>query len=472
MKRTVFTVAAALIAAGSFGQNFTIVRPADGAHVREKVHILFPKGSIPPGGYVGIFLNGTLLDAIVPDTTAKYSEYVLDTKGRGIKDTEPGKPDVLEAKLYVELNDQPRITKTSSVELYIGNKSNIQVPNSGIKLRYNFTQGSQMVYDLEQRVVESTISESENEKNGNGDGLIRMQALPEKGRTYATLTTTESNGVPKTYFNNMMASIYMKLNPTGNEIFGSIPLYYPLEGTSGQGSVENLYADFPLPTLPYKSVRPGDTWPSRFQEGKLNLGDLFNQESVVQHFPAVGKFVGVEWERGHPCAKIENSVSSSDLSDEDRKLVAKGADFGGTKVQAEETMWFGLDDHKMLKLERDISVETKTNNPAGLGLPGGGPSGAPGGPNGMPGGNSGGGGTRGDSNDSLTPPLDQTNRFGGKFGGRFGGRPGGGGVPPSGSGAPGGFGQNSPRSGPGAGSSAAQAQYIRVRFQQIFTLEL
>src|SRR5690242_9699237 len=36
---------------------FTIVRPADGSKVREKVHILIPKSSIPPGGYIGLFLN-------------------------------------------------------------------------------------------------------------------------------------------------------------------------------------------------------------------------------------------------------------------------------------------------------------------------------------------------------------------------------------------------------------------------------
>ena len=82
MKRSLFTFAAATIAAGALGQNFTIVRPPDGAHVREKVHILFPKGSVPHNGYIGIFLNGQLIDATVPTAGGKFSEYILDTKGR------------------------------------------------------------------------------------------------------------------------------------------------------------------------------------------------------------------------------------------------------------------------------------------------------------------------------------------------------------------------------------------------------
>jgi hypothetical protein len=484
MTRSLFTFVAAAVAAGAFGQNFTIVRPFDGAHVREKVHILFPKGSIPPGGYVGIFLNGQLIDASVPPSTGKYSEYILDTKGRGIKDTEPGKPDRLEAKLYVEYNDQPRITKTSSVDLYVGNEANIQVPNSGIKLRYDFKPGSNMIYDLEQRVVESTISESENEKNGkpaelpidsesirllyavdnaypDGDGLVRMQALPEKGRTYARLTTTESNGEPKTYYDNMMASIYMKLTPTGNEVFGSIPLYYPLEGTQGQGTIENLWADFPLPTLPYKPVRPGDTWQSKFQEGKLDLSDLFNQNSVVQHFPAQGEFVGVEWERGHPCAKLKNTIGVSELSDEDKKLISKGAAFGGTKIQADETMWFALDNHKMLKLVRDISIETKAQG-TGSGVPGAGgpPPGFGGGP-GAPGF----GGGQGGKKDDISVPFNQKGF-------------GAGGMRGAGQRGPGmGMGFGAPGGGPpgmglgGNNNTVAEAQYVRLRFQQIFTLE-
>ena len=91
------------LAVGAFAQaNFTIVRPVDNSRVREKVKILFPKGSVPPGGYVGIFLNGQLIDAVVPQTQGKYQQYILDTKGRGLPDTLP-----LDWKAFVAAMPQP-----------------------------------------------------------------------------------------------------------------------------------------------------------------------------------------------------------------------------------------------------------------------------------------------------------------------------------------------------------------------------
>ena len=496
-----------LIAAAAMGQaNFTIVRPENNSTVREKVHILFPKGSIPSGGYDGIFLNGQLIDATIPPTTGKYIDYILDTKGRGIPDTTPGHPDRLEAKLFVDYDEHPMITKVSSVDLLIGNEQNIVVPDSGVKLRYSFTPGQALVYDLTQRVAIDTIGEKENAEGGkpaelpldsetirllysidnsysDGDGLLRMQALPEKGKDYAILTTVQ-DAQPKTFTPDMMGSIYMRVTSTGHEVFGSVPMYYPLEGSSGQGSNTDLIADYPLPTLPDKSVRVGDSWPSRFQEAHLDTNNPFEQTSLVRNFPAVGKFVGVEWERGHPCAKIQNSISVSEMSQEDKKLLEHGAQMAGDKVKEEETIWFALDKHKILKIERNMTIETKTSNtsglpglggPGGAGGPGRGPMG-PGGPGGYPGAGGPGGygpggypgaGGAGADRQNTVPDMQQV---GGKFagqGGRMGGRPGGpGGYPGSGAGM--GFPGAGGRNGTGA---PAEAQYVRLTIQQTFVLE-
>src|SRR5687768_4183436 len=136
MKRWITSLALASLAAVVMAQApFTIVRPADGSRVREKVRILVPKNSLPPGGYVGVFLNGKLIEATVPPVEGKYRVYTLDTKGRGIPDT-TGAPLKLELVLYTDYNDQPRIVDRSSVDIHIGNKANIPVPNSGISLRY------------------------------------------------------------------------------------------------------------------------------------------------------------------------------------------------------------------------------------------------------------------------------------------------------------------------------------------------
>lgn len=481
------------LAVGAFAQaNFTIVRPVDNSRVREKVKIQFPKGSIPSGAYVGIFLNGQLIDATVPPLQGKYHQYILDTKGRGIEDTKPGKPDRLEAKLFVNYNDQPRIVRTSSVDLNIANTASIRIPNQGFKLRYRFTPGTELVYRMTQRIAIDSISESQNKLGGrpaelgldgetirmkyavdnaypNGDGLVRMQALPQKGKDYAILTTSGQEE-PKKYSQNDMAAIYMRLTPTGKEIFGSIPSYWQLEGTSSSGSRLDLFAAFPLPSLPEKSVRPGDSWQTRFQNGKLDLEKLYAQTSVVNGVgPARGEFEKVEWEMGHPCAKLRNTIAEGQMSDADKKLVKQGSQFGGDKLKLDETIWFALDTRQVLKVTRDITMETKQAGAGGSGgYPGGpGGSGYPGGASGSSGPGRGGPGGGGRSSDQIGNPGANLRQ--GRSGGRPGGPPGmqGPGGRPGGMQGPGGY----PGGRGGVGSGEAEAQYIRIRIQRVFVLE-
>ena len=486
MKRPVTSISLMALAVGAFAQaNFTIVRPVDNARVREKVKIQFPKGSVPPGGYVGIFLNGQLIDSVVPQASGKYLTYILDTKGRGLADTPAGKPDRLEAKLYVNYNDQPRIVSTSSRDLSIANIASIRIPNSGFKLRYRFQPGTELVYRVTQRRTVDTISESQNKLGGrpaelpldyetirmkyavdnaypNGDGLVRMQAMPQKGKNYAILTTASSE-TPKKFEANEMAAIYMKLTPTGREVFGSIPAWFGLEGTSAAGTRTSLFAAYPLPTLPEKAVRPGDSWQTRFQDGKINMEKLYAQTSVVQGTLARGEFVGVEWEMGHPCAKLHNSIAAGQRSAADKKLKSSGAAFGGENVKLDETIWFAMDTRQVIKVVRDETVETKVgggggNSPFGPGAggPGGYPGGRPGAPGGYPGDDRSMGPASSPAGFLQRPPA-------GAPAGYQGGRPG---APVGPGGYPGGPGGRS-----GAPTGNGEAQYVRIRTQQIFVLE-
>ena len=484
MMRSIGSLTLATLAAGAFAQqNFTIVRPVDNARVREKVKIQFPKGSIPPGAYVGIFLNGQLIDAVVPPVQGKYNQYILDTKGRGLPDTPAGKPDRLEAKLFVNYNDQPRIVRTSSVDLNIANTASIRVPNAGFKLRYRFQAGTELVYRMTQRIALDTISESQNKLGGrpaelpidtetirmkyavdnaypDGSGLVRMQAMPSKGKDYAILTAGNGEEGPKKYSQNDMAAIYMRLTPTGREIFGSIPTYWDLEGTSSNGNRFNLFAAFPLPSLPDKSVRPGDSWNGGFQNGKLDMEKLYGQTSVVNRFgPARGEFVGVEWEMGHPCAKIKNTITAGEMTAAQKKQVKAGSSFGGEKISLDETVWFALDTRQVVKILRDTTIETKQEGGGGGFGPGnGGPSGGNG-PGGFgPGGNR--PGPQG-SDRMGDPAFDLRQRGRGGLSAPGGGPAGGG----QGGGSFGGPGRG------GAGAGQGEASFIRVRIQRIFVLE-
>lgn len=471
---------------------FTIVRPADGARVREKVRVQIPKGSIPPGGYVGVFLNDKFLEAVVPPLRGKFYEYVLDTKGRGLVDTAAGQKDKLELVLYQDTEAQSRVLDRSSVEVRISNYSSIDVPNDGLNLRYRFTPGQELVYQMTQKTTISeqseeqslrgskagTLAEAEGEQlrlsyavvnsYGNGDGLLRMQAMPKKGKDYFDYTIRPEEG-QKRYYDVDIAPVYMRVSKTGHEVFGALPPYTRLMESSIAGGFD-LYAAFPLPTLPEKAVRPGDSWRSRFQQGALDLTKLYEMSSVIARRPARGEFVRVEWERGHPCAVLRNVIEAGEKSPDAEKLANNGDEIQGDKTSISETYWFAMDTRQILKIVRDTTIDRKNVSSAGGSAFGGTRGGGPGMPGGMPpgrGGKAGGGG-----DDFFQIPSSSTmKQRRPSMGGGQGGPPGYGG--PNGPGGyPGGMGGRTGGGFPGQGGAAqTSTTFMRIRIQQTFTLE-
>ncbi|MEQ1935734.1 MAG: hypothetical protein ABL962_17900, partial [Fimbriimonadaceae bacterium] len=324
MKRALLSLLALGVVSASFAQsNFTIVRPADGSKVREVVRLLFPLKSVDTNAYVGIFIGGKFLEAVVPTKGANYLFYDLDTKARNI----PDGPLNIEAVLYQDFADRPRIVDRSSIQVEIANSSSIPVPEGGFKLRYKFKPGTQWIYKLEQRIAVNNLTENnartmtnENLLAGaepdkyrllysvdnayaNGDGLIRMQPLADKGKDSTMIKTEAHPDEPKLYYDYQMHPIYMRLTGTGRELFGSIPSYFPFEGTAGEGFRTDLYGSFPLPVLPERALLPGGVYAPPIQLGELNLEKKDETNSVVFKIPdAAGVFVGVEWEQNHPCA--------------------------------------------------------------------------------------------------------------------------------------------------------------------------
>ncbi|MDR3689608.1 MAG: hypothetical protein P4L46_09545 [Fimbriimonas sp.] len=480
---------------------FTIVRPPDGAKVRETVHVLIPKGSIPDGGYVGVFLGGKFLEAVVPPLKGKYYDYALNTKALGLPDTEPGKPLKLELVLYVDYDKSSRIVGRTSVDVNIGNQANIPIPNEGLKLRYTFIPGTKMVYRMDQQVSFSEVSSEQNSLGarpaeftqdgetirlayevmnayGDGDGLLRIQPLPEKGKDYALLTA-EGDQQQKKYMEYDMAPIYMRIKNTGQEVFGSLPLYTPLEGTSGGQSVQtDLFGTFPLPTLPTKAVRVGDDWQSQFQEGAIDMAQPYEVNTLVESFPARGEFVDTEWESGHPCAKIRHIIEAGTKTTSGKKLQDAGAQFSDDKISLQETIWFALDSHKVLKVVRDETIDRKVqSSQMGGGFPGmgGGMPGMPG--SGMPGAPGAGSGSM-SSADFIGPVgnmqkgrMPGTGMAGaGMRGAGAGQRFGGAGM--MGPGGPGmGMGNFGMGNRNGAPNTTPTSTFIRIRSLRTFTLE-
>lgn len=391
MKRMIGSVLFGLAASSVFAQApFTIVRPVDGSKVKEVVRILFPKNSIPGTGYIGIYINGKLLEATVPQKVeGNYLVYELDTKARKIKDGVLN----LKAVLFAEGASKPTVVDTSSVNLNVTNTSSISIPAGGVSLRYRFTPGSQYIYSLENRVVQTSITEAQAKAGGrpatlpvdsekfnllyavdnaygNGDGLIRIQAIPKAGKDYITYTDPEDGEIKK-FYDYMMQSLYMRISSTGREIFSSVPTYFPLEGSPGEGWREDLIALWPLPTFPAKAVKPGSSWEGGFQLGNLEMEKRDEVKSMVTRIPARGEFVGVEWEMGRPCAKIRNSFEIGMGTGKAAEIFQRMAGISGAKL--EETIWFALDKRIPIKIVRETIIDRKEENPgagAGAGLPG------------------------------------------------------------------------------------------------------
>lgn len=489
MRRLIGVVFGICLVGASLAQGtFTIRRPASDSIVRETVTIRIPKNSIPSSGYVGFWVNGKFLEASVPDVDGADYVYKLDTKKFKIPD---GKM-TIEAVLYVDYQEAPKIVNRSSVEVILDNASSIKVPPDGFKLRYKFTPGTELVYDAEFRTVVSTISESEMKRGGRPAelpldaekfrmlysvesasataALIRMTAMPNPGKDYVRLTLAGDTEAKK-YPSASLAPIYMKVTNTGREVFGSAPIYVPLLGTSGEGDPENLFADFPLPVLPQKAVKPGETWPGTFNNGSIDTEKLFETDKFTIAFPARGVLEGIEWQNGVPCAKIRNTIAVGTSSPEGKKLQALGRAFADDKIELDEFVWFALDRGIAVKIERNVRIDRKVESGAGGGM-GAMSGGSPGIPSGGKGGGKavGAGGGLGVGDDIFGPgstrgTLNQQTPGGGGKGapGRQLGAPG---APTAG-------GQQGNRGGFGGGrtGTASGAQYVRIVSQQVLTLQ-
>lgn len=458
---------------------FTIVRPLEGAKVRETVKVWMPKNGIPENGYVGVFINGKFVEAVVPRQGQVNAEYLLDTKARNIVDG----PVKLELVLYQDLGGNTRVLDRSSVNMTVSNRSSIEVPADGLKLRYKFVPGREYTYSCERRTAANIISEAQAKLGGraaelpidsekfrmlyaidnaysNGDGLVRMQALPDKGKDYTFLTIAGENEAKK-WLAYQMHPLYMRLNSTGFQVFGAAPVYVPLEGTSGETYRYDLYANFPLPSLPVKPVKLGSFWQARFQLPALDMDKLREANSLVQNQIARGDLVSFEWEMGHPCAKIRHSIAVGQ-----GQSIGKDS-LGRTAQKMDEVMYFALDIGMPIKIVLDFTTDQKMvaaapsgggggGNTGNRGATGDGERGGPGrgrGPAQLPGGEGGAG------------PIDPT--IMGQRGPVSGGAEGGDGDGVRGQGTRGG--PAGGRSGSGGGPGVTQ--YLRIRQQLIFVME-
>ncbi|MFM9872312.1 MAG: hypothetical protein ACKVQS_02465 [Fimbriimonadaceae bacterium] len=510
MKRLLTTALAALMVAGAFAQGtFTIRRPADGSKVREVVKVRIPKNSIPEGGYIGVLVNGKFLEAVIPDVEGSDYVYNLDTKARKIADG----PMTIETVLYFYTQGAPQVLNRSSVNVVLDNSATIMknAPN-GFNLRYKFYPGKEYVYNMTEQSSVSFVTQAQAQlgsraaeivtntesiryliahaNNYGTSGLIRMQALPTKGKDYAYIITAGET-VPKKFMDYEMHPIFMKITDRGREMFTSLPIYFPWEGASVDARTD-LFAMFPPSVLPDRPKSVGDRWPAAIPQGNINLEKKDEIEHMVENLPGSATLESVEWEQGFPCAKIRSELS---LGANDLKNLKslEGVIGQAQSLKIESIQWFAIDRGIMIREELRFTSEilvTVGASAGGAGAAGGGPSGGPTGLGsaGSPGGGQGGGASTAGGkiirrNGGVNPGIVLSNNFFDQFdpatllqqrGGRGNG-PGGdedgqeGGPPGLGGGE--GFGAPGGRGGASAGSSVPVKVILRQTSRRSTVLE-
>jgi hypothetical protein len=254
-----------------------------------------------------------------------------------------------------------------------------------------------------------------------------------------------------------------------------------MEGTAGESNRLDLYSIFPLPVLPSKSLFPGDTWQAQHLFGTIDLENLATTDKLTVGLKARGTFIGVEWEKGIPCAKFSVQVDAGPR-DIVNAVNLNNQPGEATQVKLDGMIWFALDRGVIVKSEMMMVQESLVTigTPQGQGLGGGiagGASGRPGegGTIGMPpggkageGGGPGGPGAIGFTKGQFTldPHIDGHGQL--VFFRQSGGPP----LPPKGGGLAGG-GQTGPGFGnrTGGGSGGTQKVILRVRLRLLTELE-
>ena len=412
MKKILAVAMATILMGSAFAQGtFTIRRPQDGARVREVVSVRIPKNSMGEGQYLAVLVNGKFLEAVVPDIEGNDYVYKLDTKKRLL----PDGPMKIEVVLYQASESAPQIVDRSSVNVTLDNSTSITKPD-GFNIRYRFTPGRELIYNVRLGAEVGLITQGQAQLGSrmplipvdemkfrylvamenvypNGDGLIRLQALPDKGKDYAMLVVAGETE-PKKYMDYEMHPIFMRVSNTGREVFSSAPIYVPLEGTSGESFRMDLYALFPLPVLPSRTVQVSDSWAAAMPEGILDMSKINEVNTMVRNLPGRATLESVEWERGIPCAKIRSEISVG--ANELRGVQNLGGQQGEAQsIKISSVMWIALDRGILVREERTTIQESIVEMAgSGGGAGGGGSAGGPpvGGPTGFQGAGGGGGG--------------------------------------------------------------------------------
>ncbi|MDW8291131.1 MAG: hypothetical protein RMM06_10430 [Armatimonadota bacterium] len=339
------------------GTPFNILRPADGAIVRERVRIEVPRASIPEGGFVGIYIDGKFLTSLAPrqDDKEPRLRYLWDTKAP-VLDSATGKSESIqdgEHTITVVLYDaESRAIDRAEVRVQVANQEGIVLPAMGTRLQYRFRLGENVNYKQRDEVIllagqtgaEITGGVTGEQVAYQADTFFNLFVYDIRGENFIIRQRANKQQVLAynqpvyTLGEEMFRAVLQFINPLGNVVYQNVD-------TTNDPYVFRVMV---LPVLPELRVKVGDTWPAR---APILLPDM-----PIERAPRVtvqNRLEGVEWEGGYPTVKIrqtfEGTVSGT--------LEFSNFALQDARVKLDRTLWFAFNAGRLVRSEATIEIE-------------------------------------------------------------------------------------------------------------------
>ncbi|HZT40786.1 MAG TPA: hypothetical protein VFA07_01285 [Chthonomonadaceae bacterium] len=382
---------------------FTIRRPPDGSIVREQVRVQIPRASIPPGGFVGFFVDGQFLQAVQPSESTHeepFFSWVWDTKDLGIPDGEHTIRAVLYASAGAGFNTASA-TERGASEVRVRVENKIHGGPSLLYLRYKFRDGAALTYGIYAKdyivggVSETGTTTSDQDLSADS-GKLEMDVYDVS--TPSTLVRDKLTslsyvaGGEETVFDpgQLPNSLYREIDQVGHVL-------YQTGGseTNELGGVV-LTDSLELPLLPSGPVTIGQEWLTPHQA--LDLPNILKE--TQPRVTLTNRLVDLEWEGGYPTAKIVQTYTGHPV----KEITLGGIPITNPEIHFERDIYLAYKSGTLVKTVKKITYKGQTTaaigappptqiasgppNTGGMpgGMMGGGPPGYPGGPPGFPGG--------------------------------------------------------------------------------------
>lgn len=345
---------------------FTIVRPQNGAQVRERVEFRLPSRSVPPGAFIAVSIDNQFVEAVAPtalisDHQKGHLVYVWDTKAKNVPDGDHK----IEFALYAAEGEEqpPRLLDRSSVTVQVANKVR-NVPKEGVRLAYRWQTGKALVYRTNflfknvTEVKQSGLPPTEEVLLDFTHRLLLSVMDWRAGEALVSWIITPPvrwlyRGQWYAYPEQAFAPVYQEMDSTGRVPYQATPTVVGEMRIVSVGS---------LPVLPATPVKEGSRWRTEVvlydpTETGTNL-----EAKIAARFPCSAKLESFEWEKGYKCAKIVYELATGNLP---TRIEFADYTLEKPKLKLKRVVYFAYDIGQMVRSDLSIEVEAAVQEQAG-----------------------------------------------------------------------------------------------------------